>query len=99
MKIFSTLLKYIYALIVMVSFNMKAAEETENMWADGFISLGLMSGTSMDGIDAALIRTNGEFEVEDLGHDFLPYSTHFHRLLKAASFRRSQAWRGYESCS
>lgn len=37
------------------------------------ISLGLMSGTSMDGIDAALIETDGEFHVQSLAHLSLPY--------------------------
>ncbi len=35
--------------------------------------IGLMSGTSMDGIDAALLRTDGEAHVEPLGFVTLPY--------------------------
>jgi anhydro-N-acetylmuramic acid kinase len=54
-----------------------------------FLSIGLMSGTSMDGIDAALIRTDGEHKIEELGHVFLPYNDEcpiFHSLLKAAEY-------------
>lgn len=38
------------------------------------IALGLMSGTSADGVDAALIRTDGEAMFEFLGAITLPYS-------------------------
>ena len=36
-------------------------------------SIGLMSGTSCDGIDASIIKSNGENEVHFLGNYFLPY--------------------------
>lgn len=49
------------------------------------LSIGLMSGTSMDGIDAGLLRTNGTPDVlEDLGHFSLAYHPNFKVLLKAA---------------
>jgi anhydro-N-acetylmuramic acid kinase len=35
--------------------------------------IGLMSGTSLDGVDAALIRTDGEDKVERLGFISIPY--------------------------
>jgi len=35
--------------------------------------IGLMSGTSSDGIDASIIKSNGENEVQFLGNQFLPY--------------------------
>lgn len=38
------------------------------------VALGLMSGTSRDGVDAALIRTDGLAAVEPVAFDFLPYS-------------------------
>lgn len=48
------------------------------------LAVGLMSGTSMDGVDAALIRTDGEHEVARLGFDFQPYEDDFrHRLVEA----------------
>jgi len=47
-------------------------------------SIGLMSGTSMDGIDAALIKTDGKKEVKPIGHISLPYEHEFKILLKAA---------------
>ena len=36
-------------------------------------SIGLMSGTSSDGIDASIIKSNGENEVHFIGNLFLPY--------------------------
>lgn len=46
------------------------------------LSIGLMSGTSMDGIDAALLETDGEFSVATLGHYSLSYHPVFSLLLK-----------------
>jgi anhydro-N-acetylmuramic acid kinase len=36
-------------------------------------SIGLMSGTSCDGIDASIIKSDGENEVHFVGNHFLPY--------------------------
>ena len=36
-------------------------------------SIGLMSGTSCDGIDASIIKSDGENEVHFIGNHFLPY--------------------------
>jgi len=46
-------------------------------------AVGLMSGTSMDGIDAALIRSDGEGVVEPLGSTFLAYPTNLRRSIEA----------------
>ena len=46
------------------------------------ICLGLMSGTSMDGIDAALINTDGNEWVESIASSFYPYPAAFQRCLK-----------------
>lgn len=45
-----------------------------------------MSGTSMDGIDAALLDTDGEYAIKELGHFFLPYDPACRTLLKAAEY-------------
>jgi anhydro-N-acetylmuramic acid kinase len=50
------------------------------------VSIGLMSGTSMDGIDAALIATNGEFVIEEIANSTIDYKREFHLLLKAAEY-------------
>jgi anhydro-N-acetylmuramic acid kinase len=51
-------------------------------------AIGLMSGTSLAGVDAALIRTDGESHVELGGTHFLPYSrdlkVFIRRAIKAA---------------
>lgn len=51
-------------------------------------AIGLMSGTSLDGVDAALVRTDGEAHVELGGNLFLPYSRDLkifiRRAIKAA---------------
>ncbi len=51
------------------------------------LSIGLMSGTSMDGIDAALLETDGSPQlIKDLGNETLAYAPEFKILLKAAEF-------------
>jgi anhydro-N-acetylmuramic acid kinase len=48
------------------------------------LAVGLMSGTSMDGIDAALIRTDGDCAVERIAFLSEPYEDRFrHALLEA----------------
>jgi len=51
-----------------------------------FISLGLMSGTSMDGIDAAMLKTNGDDYIEELGHFSMKYDAETKVLLKSAEY-------------
>ena len=47
-------------------------------------SLGLMSGTSLDGVDMALLRSDGEALIEAGRHDFVPYDDETRRVLRAA---------------
>ena len=54
------------------------------------LAIGLMSGTSRDGIDAALIRTDGEGMVEPLAFHGAPYAEDFRARL-AEACRRAMA--------
>ncbi|HWK68340.1 MAG TPA: anhydro-N-acetylmuramic acid kinase [Rhizobiaceae bacterium] len=47
-------------------------------------AIGLMSGTSMDGIDVAVLRTDGEHLVERGPSLFVPYETAFRRRIEKA---------------
>lgn len=47
-------------------------------------ALGLMSGTSMDGVDVALIETDGEIEVAAVAYASFPYHQHERTLLREA---------------
>jgi anhydro-N-acetylmuramic acid kinase len=51
-----------------------------------FVSVGTMSGTSMDGIDVAAIETDGFNAIRELGNDSLEYEPVFHLLLKTAEY-------------
>ena len=56
------------------------------------LSIGLMSGTSMDGIDVALLQTDGsENKIHALGHLAIPYQRSFKTLLKSAEFAVRQS--------
>ena len=47
-------------------------------------SLGLMSGTSLDGVDMALLRSDGESLIEAGRHGFVAYDEETRRVLRAA---------------
>ncbi len=49
-----------------------------------YTAIGMMSGTSMDGLDASVIRTDGENIVEVIDHFIIPYDPAFHQALKLA---------------
>lgn len=53
--------------------------------AKAYVAIGLMSGTSLDGVDAALVRTDGQNLIEPLGFAYLPYPTEFHQALGKAA--------------
>jgi anhydro-N-acetylmuramic acid kinase len=55
------------------------------------LTIGLMSGTSMDGIDAALIETDGDRHVELLGSYSKDYDPNFKLLLRAAEYCISES--------
>ncbi len=50
------------------------------------LSIGLMSGTSMDGIDAALLETDGFSELQEKGQSALTYPAELKILLKATEY-------------
>jgi anhydro-N-acetylmuramic acid kinase len=49
-------------------------------------SIGLMSGTSMDGIDAVIIKTDGKYKIKQLCNLSINYSPEFTLLLKTAEY-------------
>lgn len=49
-----------------------------------FVAIGMMSGTSMDGIDVALIRSNGKSQLECGPSAFFTYEAKFRRRLEKA---------------
>jgi anhydro-N-acetylmuramic acid kinase len=53
--------------------------------APPILAIGLMSGTSADGVDAALIRTDGQALVEFIAGVTLPYDSTLRRSLLAAA--------------
>ena len=57
--------------------------------------LGLMSGTSMDGIDAALLDTNGEELVQAKAHAFYPYNKQDKHYLQKA-LEAGHLWHTHE---
>ncbi len=49
------------------------------------IAVGMMSGTSCDGVDVAILKTDGESKIEFLGGSTLPYSDDLRMRLQEAS--------------
>lgn len=56
------------------------------MTASLYYAIGTMSGTSMDGIDVALVQTDGEFFIQPVTQHSLAYSLEFHQQLKILEF-------------
>lgn len=52
------------------------------------LAVGLMSGTSIDGIDAALIETDGRLKIERLAFHAMPYEAAFAHRLRAVLGRK-----------
>ena len=46
-----------------------------------YTSLGLMSGTSMDGIDASIIKSNGKDKYEAISDQYFKYNEEIYREL------------------
>lgn len=61
-----------------------ASQQTGAHLEDCLVTIGLMSGTSMDGIDAALLLTDGKRQIQPIDSISQTYSPGFRSLLKAA---------------
>ena len=48
---------------------------------NSFIALGLMSGTSLDGIDASIIKSDGENSLDIIDNKYLNYPEEFRKRL------------------
>ena len=67
--------------------------EKQQIKGSNMLTIGLMSGTSMDGVDAALLELSDEGAIlADLGHATLDYTRETKLLLKAmeASVRNAK---------
>ena len=57
-----------------------------------WLAVGLMSGTSMDGVDAALLETDGGARIHPLGFHFEPYAPELRaKLAEAMAYARTLA--------
>ena len=59
-------------------------KDTQSEARETLTAIGLMSGTSMDGIDAALIRTDGGAVIEPIASTSLLYAPAFREQLRKA---------------
>ena len=50
---------------------------------NSFIALGLMSGTSLDGIDASIIKSDGENNLEIIDNKYFNYPEEFKKRLSS----------------
>ena len=48
---------------------------------ENYFSLGLMSGTSMDGVDASIIQSNGVDEYKSIINEYWKYDTNLYKKL------------------
>lgn len=58
-----------------------------------YTAIGLMSGTSIDGVDAAIIRTDGKRITEFGNHLTIPYEKEFRAKLKDVVFKKGRVHR------
>ena len=74
------------------------SEKSRPAWTGERWALGLMSGTSLDGIDIALLRSDGERRIEAGGFATFPYEPAFRERLRAilGQGERSAAVRAVE---
>ena len=53
---------------------------------NNYFSLGLMSGTSMDGVDASIIQSNGAYEYKTIFNEYMQYDKNLYKSSKNMYF-------------
>ena len=57
-----------------------------------FIALGLMSGTSLDGIDASIIKSDGQDNLEIIDNKYFTYPIEFKKNYLCSSKKLVKSW-------
>lgn len=75
----------------MLAAPMILTRNSETLPSPVYRAIGLMSGTSLDGVDAALIETDGRTHVQSLGFVTLPYPSALRERVRAVFGRADDA--------
>ena len=65
---------------------------------NSFIALGLMSGTSLDGIDASIIKSDGQDKLEIIDNKYLSYPIEYKKKLYSFIQNIHKKIESHENC-